>query len=143
MNSKGQTASISAPAVSAGEVSDFLALLKPRVMFLVVFTALVGMVVVHPNVPSCARLRSLVMIAVGRGASGRAQHVVGRRYRRPHDPHGAASDPTGRIAPDEALAFGVALSVGSVVALGLIANPLAAFGSPSRSPSTSSSTRCG
>jgi protoheme IX farnesyltransferase len=70
MNSKGQTASISAPAVSAGEVSDFLALLKPRVMFLVVFTALVGMVVVHPTIHPVIAFASLLMIAIGAGASG-------------------------------------------------------------------------
>ncbi len=63
-----------ARANGGGEVGDYVALLKPRVMFLVVFTALVGMVVasvgsgvaVHPVIGFAA----LLMIAVGAGASG-------------------------------------------------------------------------
>ncbi len=116
------------PAVSNGEVSDFVALLKPRVMFLVVFTALVGMVVVHPAVHPVIAFASLLMIAVGAGASGALNmwwdaDIDARMTRTQKRPI-----PAGRIAPDEALAFGLALSVGSVLALGLIANPLAAFG---------------
>jgi len=117
-----------APAVSPGEVSDFVALLKPRVMFLVVFTALVGMVVAHPTIHPVLAFASLLMIAVGAGASGALNmwwdaDIDARMTRTQRRPI-----PVGRIAPDEALAFGLALSVGSVVALGLIANPLAAFG---------------
>ena len=60
----------SRPSVSDGDVGDYLALLKPRVMSLVVFTALVGMVVGHPTVHPVLAFGSLAMIAIGAGASG-------------------------------------------------------------------------
>ena len=111
---------------SQGEVSDFFALLKPRVMFLVVFTALVGMVVVHPTVHPVLAAVSLLMIAVGGGASGclnmwwdaDIDAVMTRTRKRPI--------PAGRIQPGEALAFGLSLSFGSVIVLGLASNWLAA-----------------
>jgi heme o synthase len=118
---------LAAPDVaSGGEVSDYIALLKPRVMFLVVFTALVGMAVAHASVSPVIAFASLVMIAVGAGASGclnmwwdaDVDALMTRTRKRPI--------PDGRIRPDEALTFGMTLSVGSVLALGLIANWLAA-----------------
>jgi heme o synthase len=122
----GQTTSPQAAALSGGEVGDYVALLKPRVMSLVVFTALVGMVVAHPAVHPVIAFGSLVMIAVGAGASGclnmwwdaDIDAVMTRTRGRPI--------PAGRIAPEEALSFGLALAFGSVLALGLIANWLAA-----------------
>ena len=115
-----------APAVSGGEVADYFALLKPRVMSLVVFTALVGMVVAHPSVHPVIAFGSLLMIAVGAGASGclnmwwdaDVDAVMTRTRARPI--------PAGRISREEALSFGLTLAVGSVLALGLIANWLAA-----------------
>ncbi|WP_445501545.1 heme o synthase [Microvirga sp. G4-2] len=112
--------------LSQGDVSDFFALLKPRVMFLVVFTALVGMVVSHPNVNPLLAFVSLLMIAVGGGASGclnmwwdaDIDAVMTRTRKRPI--------PAGKIQPNEALAFGLTLSAGSVLILGLASNWLAA-----------------
>ncbi|MFL5131283.1 MAG: heme o synthase [Microvirga sp.] len=112
--------------LSQGDVSDFFALLKPRVMFLVVFTALVGMVVSHPDVHPVVAFVSLLMIAVGGGASGclnmwwdaDIDAIMIRTRKRPI--------PAGKIQPGEALAFGVTLSVGSVIILGLVSNWLAA-----------------
>lgn len=112
---------------SQGDVSDYFALLKPRVMFLVVFTALVGMVVVHPAVNPIIAFASLLMIAIGAGASGclnmwwdaDIDAVMVRTRQRPI--------PAGKITPSEALAFGMTLSVGSVIVLGLVSNWLAAF----------------
>ena len=109
-----------------GEVSDFFALLKPRVMVLVIFTALVGMLVSHVHIQAVVGSISLLMIAVGAGASGclnmwwdaDIDAVMTRTAKRPI--------PDGRIRPDEALAFGVVLSVGSVLVLGLASNWLAA-----------------
>ncbi len=109
-----------------GEVRDYFTLLKPRVMSLVVVTALVGMLVTpsgaHPVIVAAA----LLVIAVGAGASGclnmwwdsDIDAVMTRTRTRPI--------PAGRITRDEALAFGMTLSVGSVLALGIIANWLAA-----------------
>ena len=111
---------------SPAEVRDFFALLKPRIMFLVVVTALVGMLVGHPQVSPILAGASLLMIAVGAGASGclnmwwdaDIDAVMTRTRTRPI--------PAGRVTPSEALSFGLLLSVGSVLALGLIANVLAA-----------------
>ena len=126
ITARAGTAFDEAPAFSNGEVRDFIALLKPRVMFLVVFTALVGIVVTPATVHPVIAFASLLMIAVGAGASGclnmwwdaDIDAVMSRTRTRPI--------PAGRITPDEALAFGMTLSVGSVLALGLIANWLAA-----------------
>ncbi len=105
---------------------DYFALLKPRVMSLVMFTALVGLLVapvgVHPVVALC----SILFIAVGAGASGALNMwwdadidaVMRRTARRPI--------PSGRVEPGEALALGLALSGMSVVMLALAANWLAA-----------------
>ncbi|MBV9078407.1 MAG: protoheme IX farnesyltransferase [Methylobacteriaceae bacterium] len=114
------------PRASTAEVGDFFALLKPRVMSLVIFTALVGMVVVHPDVHPVIAAASLLLIAVGAGASGclnmwweaDIDAVMTRTRTRPI--------PAGRVTREEALAFGVSLAVGSVLMLGLFANWLAA-----------------
>jgi protoheme IX farnesyltransferase len=113
-------------AVSGGDVSDFIALLKPRVMFLVVFTALVGMVVTPSGVHPVIAFASLLMIAVGAGASGclnmwwdaDVDALMVRTRKRPI--------PAGKISRDDALAFGLILAVGSVLMLGLVSNWLAA-----------------
>jgi protoheme IX farnesyltransferase len=114
------------PGISQGDVQDYVALLKPRVMFLVVFTALVGMVVVPSAVHPVIAFASLLMIAIGAGASGclnmwwdaDIDAIMTRTARRPI--------PAGRITPGEALGFGLILSVFSVLALGLVSNWLAA-----------------
>lgn len=121
-----RTETLATAGVSQGDVSDFFALLKPRVMFLVVFTALVGMVVSHPDVNPVLAFVSLLMIAVGGGASGclnmwwdaDIDAIMTRTRKRPI--------PAGKIQPGEALAFGLTLSAGSVLVLGLASNWLAA-----------------
>ncbi|MCP8939242.1 heme o synthase [Alsobacter sp. SYSU M60028] len=111
--------------LSNGAASDYFALLKPRVMSLVVFTALVGMMLA-PGLNPVLGFAALLAIAVGAGASGclnmwydaDIDAVMGRTAKRPI--------PAGRILPGEALAFGLTLSIGSVTFLGLIANWVAA-----------------
>jgi protoheme IX farnesyltransferase len=111
---------------SLAGVKDFVALMKPRVMSLVVFTALVGLLVapghLHPVLGFCA----LLCIAVGAGAAGALNMwydadidaVMARTARRPI--------PSGRVSEGEALGFGITLAGGSVVVLGLAANWFAA-----------------
>ena len=111
---------------STGEARDFFALLKPRVMFLVVVTALGGMATAPGTVHPVIGFASLLAIAVGAGASGclnmwydaDIDALMVRTAKRPI--------PAGRILPSEALAFGLTLSVGSVIVLGLVANLLSA-----------------
>ena len=101
-------------------------LLKPRVMSLVVFTALVGLVVAPVPMYPVAAFSAILFIALGAGASGALNMwwdadidaVMRRTMRRPI--------PAGRIQPGEALGFGLALSGISIVMLGLATNLLAA-----------------
>lgn len=117
---------VSAPEPSMAEVGDYFALMKPRVMSLVVFTALVGLVMAPGGTHPLLAATALLWIAVGAGASGALNMwydadidaVMARTARRPV--------PGGRILPREALAFGMTLAVGSVAALGLTANWAAA-----------------
>ena len=108
--------------VAEPSVGDFIALMKPRVMSLVVFTALVGMVAapgsIHPVLAGIA----LLMIAVGAGASG----ALNMWYDADIDRHMARTAarpiPRGRVSASEALSFGVVLSIGSTLTLGLLVN---------------------
>ncbi|MFC0283865.1 heme o synthase [Camelimonas abortus] len=114
------------PTVYAGAPRDYFELFKPRVMFLVVFTALVGMVVAKGSLHPVIAAASLGLIALGAGASGALnmwwdQDIDARMSRTARRPI-----PAGAVQPGEALALGLALSVGSVAFLGLIANWFAA-----------------
>tara|TARA_R110002096_G_scaffold273496_11_gene467423 strand:+ start:3525 stop:4457 length:933 start_codon:yes stop_codon:yes gene_type:complete len=105
---------------------DFVALLKPRVMSLVVFTALVGVIVAPDNIHPFVAMVSILFIALGAGASGALNMwwdadidvIMKRTSKRPI--------PAGRILPGEALGFGLALSGIAVVMLALSANMFAA-----------------
>ncbi len=108
------------------ELGDYFALMKPRVMQLVVFTALVGMLAAPTSVHPVIGFASILFIAIGAGASGALNMwwdadidaVMRRTAKRPI--------PAGKVAPGEALALGVALSGLAVMMLGLAANLLAA-----------------
>jgi protoheme IX farnesyltransferase len=108
------------------DVADYVALLKPRVMSLVVFTALVGLVRAHSGIHPVIGFAALLAIAIGAGAAGSLNmwwdaDIDARMARTAQRPI-----PTGRVAPGEALAFGVVLAVASVAMLGLFAGWLAA-----------------
>ncbi len=102
--------------------ADYVALLKPRVMSLVVFTALVGLLVAPVTVHPVVGLAAIVFIALGAGASGALNMWwdadIDARMRRTR----TRPVPAGRIAPGEALGLGLGLSGISVVMLGLAAN---------------------
>ena len=109
-----------------GSIADYIALMKPRVMLLVVFTALVGMALAPIQLHPALAVIALICIAVGAGASGALnmwydadidacmQRTAGRPI------------PRGYVAPEEALTFGTILALGSVATLGLIINWVAA-----------------
>lgn len=112
--------------LSEADARDFFALLKPRVMSLVVFTAFAGLVLAPGEINPVLAIISILCIAVGAGASGALNMwydadidaVMTRTAKRPI--------PAGRIRPNEALAFGLTLSAFSVVILGLAVNWFAA-----------------
>ncbi|HZP20589.1 MAG TPA: heme o synthase [Bauldia sp.] len=117
---------LTADAALPGSVRDYVLLLKPRVMSLVVFTAFVGMVLAHGRLTPLLSAIALFAIAVGAGASGALNmwfdadidRVMRRTRGRPV--------PAGRLAAGDALAVGLFLSGASVALLGLAANWLAA-----------------
>jgi len=132
MSLVSETAELAAPLPGAyaepsmAGAGDYLALMKPRVMSLVVFTALAGLAVAPGHMHPVLAFFALTCIAVGAGAAGALNMwydadidaVMSRTAARPI--------PSGRVQPSEALAFGVTLAVGSVVFLGLMVNLLAA-----------------
>ena len=113
---------LAAEDVFRGSAGDYFALLKPRVMSLVVFTALVGMVLAPGGIHPVIGFAALIAIAVGAGAAGALNMWydadIDRLMRRTR----GRPVPIGRVAPSEALAFGLMLSVGAVTVLGLFAN---------------------
>jgi protoheme IX farnesyltransferase len=110
------------PRISEAEVADYVALLKPRVMSLVVFTALVGLAIAPVHVHPVLAFTSILCIAVGAGASGALNMwyesdidaLMSRTANRPI--------PRGRITPPEALTFGMTLAFFSVMTLGILVN---------------------
>ncbi|MFD0980251.1 heme o synthase [Tropicimonas aquimaris] len=116
----------SVPRSAEPELKDYFALLKPRVMSLVVFTALVGLLVAPVPVHPFIIFTSVLFIAIGGGASGALNmwwdadidRVMRRTAKRPI--------PAGKVTEGEALGLGVALSGLSVMMLALSANLFAA-----------------
>ncbi len=111
---------------SIASVGDYVALMKPRVMSLVVFTALVGLMIAPGHIHPVIGFTALLCIAVGAGAAGALNMwydadidaVMTRTSRRPI--------PQGRVAPGEALAFGTVLAAFAVGVLGVLVSWLAA-----------------
>ena len=108
------------------EFTDYFALLKPRVMSLVIFTAAVGLFVAPGNTHPFIAFTSILFIAVGGGASGALNmwfdHDIDALMRRTSE----RPVPMGSIKPGEALSFGLWLSFISVTMVGLAANWFAA-----------------
>ena len=113
-------------ATGEAQFGDYVALLKPRVMSLVVFTAAVGLLAAPGGIHPFIAFFAVLCIAVGGGASGALNmwwdadidRVMKRTASRPI--------PSGRVAPEEALAIGLTLSGFSVIMLGLATNWVAA-----------------
>jgi protoheme IX farnesyltransferase len=107
---------------STTRVPDFIALMKPRVMLLAVFTAFVGLMIAPARLDPLLGSIAILAIAAGAGAAGvlnmwydaDIDAVMSRTARRPI--------PRGRISRAEALAFGFVLACGAVVVLGIAAN---------------------
>jgi protoheme IX farnesyltransferase len=122
----GDDASLAGLGLSTA--GDWFALLKPRVMTLVVFTGLVGLLVAPGHLHPVLAFAAILCIAVGAGAAGAINMwydrdidaVMRRTQRRPI--------PAGRITPGEALGFGVGLAFASVIVMYLATNLAAAAG---------------
>ena len=112
--------------VSEPALGDYLILLKPRVMSLVVFTGFAGLVVAPGHIHPLLAAVAILCIAVGAGAAG----CINMWYERDIDARMVRTAqrplPLGKIKPADALGFGVVLSVASVVTMGLAVNHAAA-----------------
>jgi len=113
-------------AADGARVADYVALLKPRVMSLVVFTGFVGLYLAPGHIHPVLAAIAILCIAVGAGAAGAINmwydrdidRVMTRTMKRPL--------PEGRVSPEAALAFGIMLAGGSVTVMALGVNPVAA-----------------
>ncbi len=111
-----------AQAAGVASVGDYIALMKPTVMSLAVFTAAVGMAVAPERLHPVLAVTALILIAMGAGAAGALNMwydadidgLMQRTAKRPI--------PRGLIPRDEAAAFGVFLAAFSVLSLGLLVN---------------------
>jgi protoheme IX farnesyltransferase len=116
-----------APATAFAEWRDYFALLKPRVMTLVIFTALCAMLAAPGSLHPLIAFTAILCIAVAAGAAGALNQwyeadidaVMKRTAKRPL--------PAGKMAPGEALAFGIILGTGAVAIIGVAVNWVAAF----------------
>jgi heme o synthase len=110
---------------SIAGVGDYIALMKPRVMSLVVFTAFVGLAIAPGHLHPVIAATALICIAVGAGAAG----ALNMWYDADIDARMARTQkrpvPAGRVAPREALAFGITLAGFAIVVLGLLVNVVA------------------
>jgi protoheme IX farnesyltransferase len=121
-----QNGTLGVPTVSIAGPSDYLALLKPRVMSLVIFTALAGLLIAPAPIHPVIGFAALAAIAAGAGAAGALNMwydadidaVMVRTRGRPI--------PAGRIERDQALAFGATLTVFAIITLAAVTNWLAA-----------------
>ena len=128
MAEQASLSALDARGIAVSSAGDWFALLKPRVMTLVVFTGLIGLLIAPGHLNPVLGFTAVLCIAVGAGAAGAINMwydrdidaVMRRTARRPI--------PAGRIEPGDALAFGIALAVGSVIIMGLATNDAAALG---------------
>src|SRR6201985_1065489 len=118
------TQTIAEPRVTT--VGDFFALLKPRVMSLVVFTGLAGIVAAPGHLHPLTAFTALLCIAVAAGAAGCLNMAYDSDIDRLMSRTATRPIPMGHVAREDALAFGWALSVASVATMFLFVNELAA-----------------
>jgi len=114
-----------APAAGAGP-ADFVALLKPRVMSLVCFTGLAGMLLAPGSLHPVIAFTALLCMAVGAGAAAAINMWCDRDIDALMARTRARPIPAGRVAAADALGFGVTLAVGAVATMGLAVNWTAA-----------------
>jgi protoheme IX farnesyltransferase len=108
--------------VSEPSVGEFVELMKPRVMSLVVFTALTGMLAAPGSIHPVIGVIALLAIAMGAGASGALNMWYDADIDARMARTAARPIPRGRVTADEALTFGSILAVLSILTLGVLVN---------------------
>lgn len=118
--------SVALTLISASPV-DYWTLMKPRVMSLVVFTAICGLVMAPAHLHPVLAFTAILCIAVGAGAAGTLNMWLERDLDQQMERTRLRPLPQGRIAPESALAFGMVCACGSVLVMGCALNPMAAL----------------
>mgnify|MGYP001766514313 CR=1 FL=1 len=115
------------PSARGGRVMDFVALMKPRPMSVVIFTAIAGLLAAPVELSPLTALIAILCIALGGGGSA----VLNMWFERDLDARmvrtAARPLPAGRVSPQEALVFGALLIVSSVTIMALVVSPMAAI----------------
>jgi protoheme IX farnesyltransferase len=111
---------------AGASVGDYIQILKPRVMSLVVFTGFVGLAIAPGHLHPVLEAVAVLCIAVGAGASGAINMWYDRDIDRVMRRTAMRPLPAGRMMPGEALGFGIVLAVGAVAVMGLAVNWVAA-----------------
>jgi protoheme IX farnesyltransferase len=106
--------------------ADWVALLKPRVMTLVVYSGAIGLVVAPVHMNPILAVTAILCIAVGAGAAGAINMWYDRDIDAVMRRTASRPVPAGRIEPASALGFGVVLGIGSVLLMAVVANVVAA-----------------
>ena len=114
-------------AKGTGSFKDLYLLLKPRVMWLAVFTAAVGIIIAPIQNNLFLSLIVLICISIGAGAAGVLNMWWDRELDNMMDRTSSRPLPNEKISSDDAFVFGLSLSIFSVMFLGLVSNWLAAF----------------
>jgi heme o synthase len=118
--------SIAAVSGEFATVSDYFALLKPRVMSLVVFTAIAGLALAPGHIPVETALTALLCVAVGAGASGALNMAYDADIDALMSRTAGRPVPQGRLTAGAAAGFGMVLATGAITVMGLLVNPVAA-----------------
>tara|TARA_B100000459_G_scaffold134461_1_gene90118 strand:+ start:112 stop:1014 length:903 start_codon:yes stop_codon:yes gene_type:complete len=114
------------PVSESGDVLDYIALLKPRVMSLVVFTGFAGLAVAPGNIHPILAAVAVLCIALASGAAGAINMWYDRDIDALMERTRDRPLPTGKIEPAEALSFGVILASGAIMLMFLATNEMAA-----------------
>jgi protoheme IX farnesyltransferase len=117
---------VTSDAVLGSEVRDWITLLKPRVLSLVVYSGVAGLLVAPGSLHPVLALAAILCITLAAGAAGAINMWYDRDIDAVMRRTAARPIPAGRVSPDAALAYGVVLSVASVALMGLATNWLAA-----------------
>ena len=123
---QNKTGTETIPAEINPRVLDYAILLKPRVMSLVLFTAIVGMVMAPGTIPIINYLIAILCIGVGAGASGAINMWYDRDIESIMERTKSRPIPAGRMRPLNALWFGIVLSISSIGAMAIFINLISA-----------------
>ena len=111
---------------STAGVSDYFELLKPRVMSLAIFTAIIGLLVTPNHVHPLLAVFSIIAIGAGAGAAGAINMWYDRDIDSIMDRTKSRPIPSGRVKSEEALTLGIVLSIFSIILLFVASNYIAA-----------------